>query len=839
MTDNENEIKAASSDITSEPQSVVEATPTAQPIEVVEVAKPTAEPVIEAAAPPQESPVVVPEVTSIAAPIDADAQTNGTALVESRKEPPVDADGQTNGTALVESRKEPPKKIDPDQNGKDPNESNSLANVSEAEGQQKKYPYPKSVFFIISNEFCERFNYYGMRTVLVLFLKSALDYSEDTATVVFHVFTMFVYFLCVFGAIISDSWLGKFKTILYLSLVYICGSVLLTLGAIGPLNLPMETFTMLGLALIALGSGGIKPCVSAFGGDQFKMPEQVKQITSFFSVFYFAINAGSLISTSVTPILREDISCFDDINCYPLAFGVPAILMIVSVIIFVLGRPLYKIKPPAGNMVVLVCSTIWTALTTKCKEKKTNPREHWLDYADKKHDRQLIDDVKVLMRVLFLYLPLPVFWALFDQQGSRWTFQATRMDGDMGSWDIKPDQLQVLNPLLILVFIPLYDVAFYPALRLVGIRRPLQKLTMGGILAGVAFIISGVVELSLEKTYPTLPSAQNVQLRVFNTENCAYTFNFNSTAEQTGLIFNVGPYEVYTNKDVYVDGTEDLPYTISSTNPDCYNFDNGNLRHTFTDATAWSLILNSANTTEAAFWVEDFVNKPSDGHPLVRNIANIDPTSKIVWRTTKGVDGYDDYANETQLTKLTSTTYDVLVNDQLVDTYRIHTGGVYTLIVSGNDATGYTSNINEITEPNSMNILWLIPQYVIMTLGEVMFSVTGLEFSYAQAPPSMKSVLQACWLLTVAFGNVIVVIIAEAAIFDSQASEFFLFAGLMFADMLLFMFIAYAYKPNDPNKTVDEAEKPLALSDGNDDAGRSEIPPLENGVDNKGKDINE
>lgn len=309
---------------------------------------------------------------------------------------------------------------------------------------------------------------------------------------------MFVYFLCVFGAIISDSWLGKFKTILYLSLVYICGSVLLTLGAIEPLNLPVETFTILGLALIALGSGGIKPCVSAFGGDQFKVPEQVKQITSFFSLFYFAINAGSLISTTVTPILREDVHCFGDINCYPLAFGVPAILMIVSVLIFVLGRPLYKIKPPAGNMVVLVSSTIWTALRTKCKEKKTNPREHWLDYADGKYDRQMIDDVKVLMRVLFLYLPLPVFWALFDQQGSRWTFQATRMDGDMGSWDLKPDQLQVLNPLLILVFIPLYDVAFYPALRLIGIRRPLQKLTMGGILAGIAFIISGIVELNLE-----------------------------------------------------------------------------------------------------------------------------------------------------------------------------------------------------------------------------------------------------------------------------------------------------------------------------------------------------
>lgn len=158
-----------------------------------------------------------------------------------------------------------------------------------------------------------------------------MNFSENNATVTFHIFTMFVYFLCVFGAIISDSWLGKFKTILYLSLLYVCGSVLVTLGAIPPLNLPPTVFTMAGLALIALGSGGIKPCVSAFGGDQFKLPEQIKQMTQFFSLFYFAINAGSLISTTITPILRVDVHCFSQKECYSLAFGVPAVLMIVSI----------------------------------------------------------------------------------------------------------------------------------------------------------------------------------------------------------------------------------------------------------------------------------------------------------------------------------------------------------------------------------------------------------------------------------------------------------------------------------------------------------------------------
>ncbi|XP_043660606.1 peptide transporter family 1 isoform X1 [Drosophila teissieri] len=742
--------------------------------------------------------------------------------------------GESNGKALTEAKKLPESSTEPQKNGKEPDqnakelvEANDFKNVSEAEGQQKKLPYPKSVFFIISNEFCERFNYYGMRTVLVLYLSRVLGYSDDTATVVFHIFTMFVYFLCVFGAIISDSWLGKFKTILYLSIVYIAGSVLLTLGAIGPLNLPIETFTMLGLALIALGSGGIKPCVSAFGGDQFKVPEQVKQITSFFSLFYFSINAGSLISTSVTPILREDVSCFDDINCYPLAFGVPAVLMIVSVIIFVLGRSLYKMKPPAGNMVVLVSSTIWTAITTKCKEKKTNPREHWLDYADRKYDRQLIDDVKVLMRVLFLYLPLPVFWALFDQQGSRWTFQATRMDGDMGSWDIKPDQLQVLNPLLILLFIPLYDVAFYPVLRLVGIRRPLQKLTMGGILAGIAFIISGVVELNLEKTYPDLPYSQNLQLRIFNADNCDYIFTSNIPGVES---VTVPSLNAYTNKDIYAPGALDIQYSISSTNEAC-DISANQVSRSLSDKTAWSLFLSPQNDSRY-YWEEDFVDKPSESHPLIRNVANVPQELTIRWQSvSKGEVAYDELASKTLLTRVNSAEYDVQVDGKPVGTFNVHTGGVYTLLITENN-NNYVANLVEVTSPNSMNILWLVPQYVVMTLGEVMFSVTGLEFSYAQAPPSMKSVLQACWLLTVAFGNVIVVIIAEAALFESQASEFFLFAGLMFADMLLFMVMAYYYVPNDPNKA--EEAQPLTAGD-----AKTEIPALESGVENKGKDITE
>lgn len=111
---------------------------------------------------------------------------------------------------------------------------------------------------------------------------------------------------------------------------------------------------MIGLILIAIGTGGIKPCVSAFGGDQFKLPEQAKALATFFSLFYFAINAGSLISTALTPVLREDVHCFGDKDCYSLAFGVPGVLMAASIIIFILGYKLYNDKKPEGNALITV-----------------------------------------------------------------------------------------------------------------------------------------------------------------------------------------------------------------------------------------------------------------------------------------------------------------------------------------------------------------------------------------------------------------------------------------------------------------------------------------------------
>lgn len=124
-------------------------------------------------------------------------------------------------------------------------------------------------------------------------------------------------------------------------------------------------------------------------------------------------------------------------------------------------------------------------------------------------------------------------------------------------------------------------------------------------------------------------------------------------------------------------------------------------------------------------------------------------------------------------------------------------GGVYNLLVAKDPSNAIDrAHPFILTEPNSIHILWLIPQYFVITCSEIMISVTGLEFSYSQAPDSMKSVVQAAWLLTVAGGNIIVIIVASAKLLG-QASEFFMFAVLMMLNMFLLMFLAYRYTPYD------------------------------------------
>eukprot|EP00253_Pinus_taeda_P024000 PITA_24000 len=382
--------------------------------------------------------------------------------------------------------------------------------------------FPPSIKFIFWNEFWDRFSFHGLKAILPLFLSEHLSLSQVRATEMFHLFTMSCYATPMLGAVISDTLLGKYRTILYLSLLYAMGNCVMSMAAIpGPdpeahkaLNYSMWS-TAMGLLFIAVGTGGIKPCVSAFGGDQieFSMPdgqtkERVRRI--FFSAFFFATNVGAFLSMIFTPLLRANLS-------YAVAFGIPALLMGLSIIIFWSGRGAYVDRRAVGSFYPSFIKIIISAVRLRKKEsgyvnyEQVNCRggssSHWLDAAKLSCGAQEVDNVKAIIRVIVFLLPAPLFWCLYGQKASTWVFQAKQMNGHvswLGNIVIRPDQMQALDPLLVLVFVPLFDQVMYPFLEKHGVAmKATKRLILGMLLASVAFFTSGLLQLAIDKRITT------------------------------------------------------------------------------------------------------------------------------------------------------------------------------------------------------------------------------------------------------------------------------------------------------------------------------------------------
>ncbi|MCG8124077.1 MAG: MFS transporter, partial [Candidatus Thiodiazotropha taylori] len=266
---------------------------------------------------------------------------------------------------------------------------------------------PAGIPFIIGNEAAERFSFYGMRAVLVVFMTQYLvdssgaanPMNEEEAKGWFHLFVSAVYLTPLFGALISDGLLGKYRTIILLSLVYCVGHFALALDH-------TRLGLLLGLGLIAMGSGGIKPCVSAHLGDQFGR-SNAHLLPRSFGWFYFAINLGAFASTLATPWLLSQAGP-------DWAFGVPGILMVIATIIFWSGRRRFVHIPPAG-----------------------------LGFVREVFSPQ---GLSVLLRLFGLYLFVAVFWSLFDQTGSAWVLQAKTMDLRLFGFEVLPAQIQAANP---------------------------------------------------------------------------------------------------------------------------------------------------------------------------------------------------------------------------------------------------------------------------------------------------------------------------------------------------------------------------------------------------------
>ncbi|KAG4068968.1 hypothetical protein HA402_005116 [Bradysia odoriphaga] len=458
----------------------------------------------------------------------------------------------------------------------------------------------KASKIILVSEIFDRYSTAAISTIILLFLNLKLGYDKDASTAIYHTFEFVAYFFTIVGGAIADSWLGMWRTIVLTSTVFAVGAFIAGVATVDSLYLPIHAISIVCLVVLYVSGGCLKPLCSTFGALQYK-PDENKSIALYFSLYYFMYNFGSITSRFISPILRQDVKCFGNDDCFALAFGIPGIFMILVGVLCTIANRYSVTSQMKGTTLLNVITCIWHAIVTKFKSRKSTQvkKPHWLDYSADKYGKKLVGETRVIINVIVLYLPIPIFWALFFQQGSRWVFQAVRMNGDIGFYTIKPDQFNVVNPLLVLILIPLLEYVIYAQLSKIGIRTALQKVALGMVFAGLAFLTSAVVESQIEM-------------------------------------------------------------------------------------------------------------------------------------------------------KL------------------LHMG-------------------------------WLLPQYLLMAVGEILITIPLMHFSYAQAPSDMKTILQSLMMFTIGLGNLIVTVVAGSKLIESQMYEFILFAVLMFVDMIIFGLLARRYKTLDVN----------------------------------------
>jgi len=397
--------------------------------------------------------------------------------------------------------------------------STTAGNLSQA-----KTPIPRQIAYIIGNEGCERFSFYGMRNILTVFLvTSLLQYLPEAeragaAKDVFHSFVIGVYLFPLLGGWLADRFFGKYHTIFWLSLVYCVGHLCLALFENN------RNGFYLGLCLIALGSGGIKPCVAAFVGDQFDQTNKQRAKVVFDS-FYWIINFGSFFASLLMPIFLRNFGG-------AVAFAIPGALMFIATLILWLGRKRYVMVPPtppdpnsflrvsrtalasgkaglafaaigittglASFLLIASFGFVVSFCTALVALIAFGGAGVWmqLNGARGPHPDEAVEGVRAVLRVLVLFFLVTPFWSLFDQKASTWVLQADAMTKP--TW-FESSQMQALNPLLVMLLIPFNNLVLYPTFKRLGFEMTaLRRMTAGIAFAGLSWIVVGGMQVVLD-----------------------------------------------------------------------------------------------------------------------------------------------------------------------------------------------------------------------------------------------------------------------------------------------------------------------------------------------------
>lgn len=418
--------------------------------------------------------------------------------------------------------------------------------------------FPPQIKYIVGNEACERFSFYGMISILQLYIANRLGAGTDHATEIQHLFKSANYFMPLVGAWIADRFLGRYYSILFLSLFYCAGHAMMAVGE----GTMWGLYT--GLGLIALGSGGIKPSVSAFVGDQFG-PHQSHLLRKVYGWFYWSINFGSFFSFLLIPWIRDRDPATTTIHGYSWAFGIPGIFMGLATLIFWLGTPRFERIPPAGDSpahffkasaITLALVAVLVGIGWGCNKaglgpmgsvlvyavavalaaipatrtlqqrlesgpagksagpfsvswylisRRLNPRGTSFYEAGRPHlSQHCINDAAAFLRVLKVLALIPFFWALWDQTSSTWITQGTLMQEwvvpiGKGGFAIGAEQMQSMNALIVMVLVPVFTLGIYPFLDRLGWKTtPVRRMAVGLLLTAFSFVLVGLIQQRID-----------------------------------------------------------------------------------------------------------------------------------------------------------------------------------------------------------------------------------------------------------------------------------------------------------------------------------------------------
>jgi len=614
-------------------------------------------------------------------------------------------------------------------------------------GVEKSDLFPPGIPYIVGNEGAERFSFYGMRQILYVYMVAllvrfvaedqvdpqALADAKVRATQVTHVFMAAVYAVPMLGAILADRLLGKYRVIFWVSLVYVAGhAVLAVAGRLGEMGSfePAEALFYAGLMLIAVGSGGIKPCVSANVGDQFTA-KNGHLVGRVFQIFYFIINFGSFFATLLTPWLYK--------NMGPeVAFGVPGILMAVAALVFWLGKNRFVHVPPKPGGQLGLLDFIASALLFAPVAAIIIGYIMGGGHGDVNKDAPLSEHIAGIFNQLW-HIMWPGFFIGLG-------FAAV----GLVIFTLRQKKQEDTGFLSVLVYCARNQSARQPGQGFFDVARA----KFGDEAAeGPPAVLRIMLVFSMVSLFWALFD-QHSSTWVEQAKSMKLTVEVPLWLFERFLVPAVVVLALYGF--VWL-----MKWVSNSTLPSTVT------RVVLGFIVVWGIAMSVAQLATGEMMTLSM---------QAAQIASLNPLMVMIIIPALNALVYQPMEKRgTPLRPLVRMTIGMF----MAAVSFVVIGVLQTMIDGG--------------EKGTLSVLWQVIPYLIITTSEVLVSVTGLEFAYTQAPRAMKSTIMGFWLLCVFFGNILVAFLAPLQAL-SFSTFFFVFAGLMAAAATLFMVMAYFYK---------------------------------------------